>query len=50
MTTFDLILRNATLVDPQNGVEGRRDIGIAAGRVAAVEPSLAGSAAREEDL
>jgi cytosine/adenosine deaminase-related metal-dependent hydrolase len=50
MTTFDLILRNATLVDPQNGVEGRRDIGIAGGRVAAVEPSLFGSAAREEDL
>lgn len=42
---FDLILRNATLPDGRSGL----DIGIAEGRIAAVEPRLAAQAGREID-
>ena len=42
---FDLILRNATLPDGRSGL----DIGCRDGRIAAVEPGLAGTAAREID-
>jgi cytosine deaminase len=37
---FDLLLRNCTLADGRSGI----DIGVAGGRIAAVESSLAGSA------
>ncbi len=43
--TFDLILRNATLSDSRSGM----DIGIADGKIAAVEPHLAADAGKEID-
>jgi dihydroorotase len=45
---FDLLIRGGRVIDPALGVDGRRDVGISAGRVAAVEATLAGSAARRE--
>jgi hypothetical protein len=43
MTRFDLLLRGGRLVDPQNGVDAVRDVGIRAGRVAAVAERLEAS-------
>lgn len=40
MTTFDLILKNGHVEDPINSISGIRDIGIAEGRIAAVEVEL----------
>ncbi|TFW24056.1 cytosine deaminase, partial [Massilia arenosa] len=42
---MDLVIRNATLADGRSGV----DIGIAGGRIAALEPRLAAQGARELD-
>jgi imidazolonepropionase-like amidohydrolase len=43
---YDLILSSGTVVDPANGVEGPRDVGIEDGRVTAVAEQLDPSAAR----
>ncbi len=43
MTTYDLVIAGGTVIDPASGLHDRRDIGIAGGRVAAIEPHLAGS-------
>jgi dihydroorotase len=43
---FDLIVRGE-VIDPAQGVRGRRDVGIRDGIIAAVEPSLEGQPARE---
>ncbi len=43
--TFDLLIRNATLADGRTGI----DIGIAGGRIAAIEPKIAANAEREID-
>ncbi len=37
---FDLLLRGGRLIDPRNGVDAVRDIGIRDGRVAAAAPAL----------
>jgi dihydroorotase len=37
---FDLIVKGGRLIDPKNGIDGSRDIGIKKGRVAAVAPRL----------
>jgi len=37
---FDLVLSGGTLIDPANGLRARRDIAVADGRVAAVEPEI----------
>lgn len=37
---YDLILKNGHVVDAAQGINGRRDVGISAGRVAAVDASL----------
>ena len=42
---YDVIVRGGTLIDPSHGIHGRKDIGIRDGRIAAVEPDLASSAA-----
>lgn len=47
---FDLILRGGTVLDPGRALEGRRDVAFAAGRVAAVEPRIEGSAAEVIDV
>ena len=39
--TFDLLIRNANVMDPSQGLSGKRDIGIRYGLIAAIEPSIA---------
>ena len=43
MTRFDLVIQGGTVVDPSSGRNERADLGIAAGRVTAIEPTLSGS-------
>jgi dihydroorotase len=38
---FDLLLRNADLLDPSQGLRGKRDIGMRYGVIEAIEPSIA---------
>jgi dihydroorotase len=38
---FDLVLKGGRVVDPASGLDAVRDVGIRAGRIAAVEPKLA---------
>lgn len=38
---FDLLLRNANVLDPSQNLTGQRDIGMRHGLVAAIEPSIA---------
>jgi dihydroorotase len=42
---FDLLIRNGHVLDPASGVDGRLDVAIRAGRVAAVEAGIAPDAA-----
>lgn len=43
---FDLVLRGGRVLDPGRDLDGVMDVGIAGGRIAAVEPSLPARAAR----
>ena len=47
MIEFDLVVKNGTLVDPANSKSGRFDIGLADGRVVAVQPELSPDKAQE---
>ena len=38
---FDLLIRNANLMDPSQGLSGKRDIGIRFGKIEAIEDSIA---------
>ncbi len=38
---FDLLLRNANVLDPSQGLAGKRDIGMRYGLIEAIEPSIA---------
>lgn len=42
---FDLLLKGGRVIDPANGVDGSRDVGIADGKIAAVEADIAGEKA-----
>lgn len=44
---FDLVLSGGLLVDPSNGVESKRDIGILGGRVECVKDQIPATQARE---
>src|SRR5436189_297288 len=44
---FDLLLRGGRLIDPRNGRDGRFDVAIRAGKIAAVEPSIDASRAKK---
>ncbi len=37
---FDLLLRGARVIDPQNGIDGQRDVAIRGGRIAQVSESI----------
>jgi N-acyl-D-aspartate/D-glutamate deacylase len=44
-STFDLVIRGGRVIDPETGLDAVRDVGITAGRIAAVSPEpLTGSA------
>ena len=38
---FDLVIRNANVLDPSQGLSGQRDIGIRFGLIEAIEPTIA---------
>ena len=42
---FDLVIHGGELVDPSQGLRGRRDLGIRWGRIAAIEPQIAPASA-----
>lgn len=43
---FDLLIRNANVMDPSQGLAGKRDIGIRYGLIEAIEPSIAADRAQ----
>lgn len=47
MPSVDLLLKGGRVLDPASGRDGRFDIAVAAGRIAAIEPSIPIAAARE---
>lgn len=47
MKTFELIIRNGTVITPEG--ERQADLGVAEGRIGALEPGLAGAARHEID-
>lgn len=47
MTTYDLVLAGGTVIDPASGLHDRRDVGIAGGRITAIEPHLSGGDAAD---
>jgi cytosine/adenosine deaminase-related metal-dependent hydrolase len=49
-TRYDVILRNARVIDPQNGIDGQRDIGVIDGLIAEVSEAIAGTAPDDHDL
>src|SRR5260221_9549165 len=44
---YDLLLKGGRVIDPKNNRDGRFDVAIKAGRIAAVEPSIAAATARK---
>lgn len=42
--TYDLLIKGGRVIDPSVGLDGIRDVGIAGGRIVAVEANLAGDA------
>jgi dihydroorotase len=47
---MDLILKGGRVIDPSQGLDGIMDVGFAAGKVAAVAPSLTGKSADVRDV
>src|SRR3989304_5191887 len=43
----ELLLKGGTLIDPAQGISARRDIGIAAGKIAEIAPEIAPGGARK---
>ena len=48
--TFDLLLRNARVIDPSQAIDGVQDVALKDGKVAAIGPSLSGDAKDVTDL
>ena len=44
---YDLVLRNGHVIDPKNNVDAKRDVAIRDGKIAAIEASIPGSAAKQ---
>jgi len=42
---FDVVVKGGTVIDPANGVHGSADVGIRAGRIAALEPEISSARA-----
>src|SRR5215472_11623335 len=47
--TYDLVIKGGRVIDPSAGLDGVRDVAVAAGRIAAVETNIAGDAAETID-
>lgn len=43
---YDLVLRNGHVIDPKNNVDAKLDVAVRDGKIAAIEPSIAASAAK----
>ncbi|MGH9219965.1 MAG: amidohydrolase family protein [Vicinamibacterales bacterium] len=48
-STYDLLIKGGRVIDPSVGLDAVRDVGIAAGRIVAVEANLAGDATETID-
>jgi dihydroorotase len=46
---FDLIIKGGRVIDPSMGLDAARDVAIAAGKIAAVEPNITGETAATID-
>jgi dihydroorotase len=44
---YDLVLRNGHVIDPKNNVDAQRDVAIRDGKIAAIDPSIPASAAKQ---
>src|SRR5437899_2629617 len=44
---YDLVLRSGHVIDPKNNVDAQRDVAIRDGKIAAIEPSIPASAAKQ---
>lgn len=44
---YDLLVKNGTVIDPSQGIDGVRDVAIADGKVAAIEAGIGEASARE---
>lgn len=44
---YDVILRGGQLIDPSQNLNGRFDLAVARGRIAAIQPSIASASAKE---
>lgn len=44
--SYDIVLKGGHVIDPKNGIDGRMDVAITKGRIAAVAPSIDASQAR----
>jgi dihydroorotase len=47
--TYDLIIKGGRVIDPSAGLDAVRDVAVSAGKIAAVEPGIAGDAAETID-
>lgn len=47
---YDLVLKGGRVIDPRNGVDGRMDVGIEGGRIAAVAPGIDAGTGRVRDV
>ena len=44
---YDLVLRNGQVLDPKNNVDAKRDVAVLNGKIAAIEPTIPASAAKQ---
>ncbi len=44
---YDLVLRNGQVLDPKNNVAAKRDVAVLDGKIAAIEPTIPSSAAKQ---
>ena len=44
---YDLVLRNGQVLDPKNNVDAKRDVAVRDGKIAAIEPTIPSSAAKQ---
>jgi dihydroorotase len=47
-TPYDLVLAGGTVIDPATGLDGRYDVAISGGKIAAIAPDLSQAAAKEK--